>query len=207
MAPLLGSSLSSFWASLTGYAPLQNGETGSSSTAPDTLRPTLGQILMSKRVRYTASAVVAGGLFFFAFRNYDRLPTLDSLRQATAGDASNPHCPTPETFPVPDGSVDWSRFAYTQYVTNQAYLCNSVMIFETLHRLQSKADRVMMYPEDMMDPAETNPQSEEAKLLVKSRDHYKVKLVPVAVQRRTGGDCKPVPSSSWLRASELSHFP
>lgn len=205
MAPLLGNSWSSFWASLTGYAPLQNGETGgsntaaSSHTAPDTLRPTLGQILMSKRVRYTASAVVAGALFFFAFRNYDRLPTLDSLRQTTAGGATTPYCPTPEIPATVDGSVDWSRFAYTQYVTNIAYLCNSVMIFETLHRLGSRADRVMMYPEDMMDPAETKPESEEAKLLVKSRDQYKVKLVPVAVQRRSGGDGKFFPSKIFLQ--------
>lgn len=73
------------------------------------------------------------------------------------------------------------------------------MIFETLHRLGSRADRVMMYPEDMMDPAETKPESEEAKLLVKSRDQYKVKLVPVAVQRRSGGDGKFFPSKIFLQ--------
>ena len=31
--------------------------------------------------------------------------------------------------------VDWSQFAYTQYVTNLDYLCNSVMLFERLHQL------------------------------------------------------------------------
>lgn len=153
---------------------------------------------MSKRVRYIASAVFAGLLFFFAFHNYDRIPNLDSWRQATAaadGTTSavptNPYCPDPESSPSADnGDVDWSRFAYTQYVTNEAYLCNSVMIFETLSRLKSKADRVMMYPEDMMDPAETAPKSSEAKLLVKARDHYDVKLVPISVQHRAGGDGK-----------------
>ncbi|RYP91556.1 hypothetical protein DL770_002336 [Monosporascus sp. CRB-9-2] len=191
MPPLLGNTWSSFRASLSGYAPLQKGDNAATaSTAPDssntfTIRPSIGQILMSKRVRYTASAVCAGVIFFLAFHNSDRLPTLDSLRQQTTGSgagASAPHCPNPEVSPSDDGKTDWSRFAYTQYVTNQAYLCNSVMIFETLHRLKSKADRVMLYPEDMMDPAETNPESEEARLLVKARDQYNVKLVPVAVQ-------------------------
>jgi hypothetical protein len=36
--------------------------------------------------------------------------------------------------------LNWSDFAYTQYVTNTNYLCNSVMLFESLHRLKSKAD-------------------------------------------------------------------
>ena len=180
---------------------MQNGEMGVSTTSPtsstpDPLRPTIGQILMSKRVRYIASAVFVGLLFFLAFHNYDRIPTLDAWRQTTttvdgttsAGPA-DPHCPNPETSPsADDGNVDWSRFAYTQYVTNEAYLCNSVMIFETLWRLKSKANRVMMYPEEMMDPAETAPKSTEAKLLVKARDQYDVKLVPISVQRRTGGD-------------------
>ncbi|RYP65324.1 hypothetical protein DL769_006339 [Monosporascus sp. CRB-8-3] len=171
---------------------------GTTSTAPDsslntlTVRPSIGQILMSKRVRYTASAVCAGVIFFLAFHHYDRLPTLDSLRQQATGSgagASAPYCPNPRVSPSDDGQTDWSRFAYTQYVTNHAYLCNSVMIFETLHRLKSKADRVMMYPEGMMDPAETDPESEEARfLLVKARDQYNVKLVPVAVQRKSGAD-------------------
>ncbi|RYP67248.1 hypothetical protein DL771_007337 [Monosporascus sp. 5C6A] len=214
MPPLLGNAWSSFWASLSGYAPLKNGDNAATaSTAPDsslntlTVRPSIGQILMSKRVRYTASAVCAGVIFFLAFHNYDRLPTLDSLRQqATGSGASPPYCPNPEVSPSDGGQTDWSRFAYTQYVTNQAYLCNSVMIFETLHRLKSKADRVMMYPENMMDPAETNPESEEARLLVKARDQYNVKLVPVAVQRRSGGDATWAESFTKLLAFNQTQY-
>ncbi|THZ34429.1 hypothetical protein D6C88_10490, partial [Aureobasidium pullulans] len=56
-------------------------------------------------------------------------------------------------------TVDWSRFAYSQYVTEKNYLCNSLMIFETLHRLGSKAE---------------------------PRDNYNVKLVPIHVQRFAG---------------------
>ena len=43
-------------------------------------------------------------------------------------------------------SVDWPRYAYVQYVTSTAYLCNSMKLFEILHRLGSRADRVMVYP-------------------------------------------------------------
>lgn len=42
--------------------------------------------------------------------------------------------------------IDWSKFAYIQYVTNALYLCNSVMIFEQLHRFNVKADKVLLYP-------------------------------------------------------------
>ena len=81
---------------------------------------------------------------------------------------------------VSDG-VDWSQFAYTQYVTDLAYLCNSVMHFERLHRFGSKADRVMMYPHTFS----TEDESKEAQLLRKSRDEYNVKLRPVDVQHKS----------------------
>lgn len=42
--------------------------------------------------------------------------------------------------------LDWSRFAYVQYATNLQYLCNSVILFESLHRLGSKPDRLLLYP-------------------------------------------------------------
>ena len=42
--------------------------------------------------------------------------------------------------------LDWSRFAYVQYATNLQYLCNSVMLFESLCRLDSKPDRLLLYP-------------------------------------------------------------
>ncbi|KAJ5247627.1 nucleotide-diphospho-sugar transferase [Penicillium chermesinum] len=82
------------------------------------------------------------------------------------------------------GDVDWSRYAYTQYVTNTDYLCNSVMLFEALHRLGSKADRLMMYPEDFS--VEDDNTSKESKLLRIAREKYNVKLKPIQVQSRLG---------------------
>jgi len=89
---------------------------------------------------------------------------------------------TPDLYSGVDKDIDWSRYAYTQYVTNAEYLCNSVILFEALERLESKADRVMLYPSSFeLDPAS---KSMESQLLMKARDEYKVKLVPIEVQHK-----------------------
>ncbi|KAL8689675.1 MAG: hypothetical protein Q9218_004705 [Villophora microphyllina] len=77
-------------------------------------------------------------------------------------------------------NVNWSRFAYFQYATSTAYLCNAVMVFESLHRLGSKASRVLVYPEEW-DTRIENPSDRDSQLLVKARDWYKVKLVPADI--------------------------
>ncbi|KAI1744409.1 glycosyltransferase family 8 protein [Xylaria scruposa] len=202
MAPLWGSSWSSTWGSSSADT------NGAASTD---LKPSLGQIIASKRIRYTASALAFVGLFFLAFRNYDQIPTLATMRGGAGGSSAaigtNQDCPPAAVVPSLEGaSVDWSRYAYTQYVTNKEYLCNSVMIFETLYRLKAKAERVMMYPDNMMSPTETNPQSNEAKLLVKARDQYGVKLVPVSVQRRAGGDATWAESFTKLLAFNQTQY-
>jgi hypothetical protein len=91
--------------------------------------------------------------------------------------------PPPPSATHGDG-IDWKRFAYVQYVTNTAYLCNSVMLFESLHRLGTKAEKLMMYPSQFAPGGD----SVEGKLLAKARDVYGVKLTPVDVQRRTSND-------------------
>lgn len=78
--------------------------------------------------------------------------------------------------------ADWSRFAYAQYVTDKNYLCNSLMIFEALQRLGSRAERLMMYPEQWSLESD----SSESILLRKARDDYNVKLVPIHVQHFSG---------------------
>ncbi|GFF54519.1 hypothetical protein IFM46972_10042 [Aspergillus udagawae] len=93
-------------------------------------------------------------------------------------------------------NIDWSRYAYVQYVTNAEYLCNSVMIFEALHRLGSKAERLMMYPATFSDIDD----STEGKLLRKARDQYSVKLTPIQVQSRHGND--PLPRAYWLNFND-----
>jgi hypothetical protein len=81
--------------------------------------------------------------------------------------------------------VDWSRFAYTQYATDRSYLCNSLMIFETLHRLGSKPDRVLLYAAEFSSSEDDD--SKESRMLRFARDNYGVKLKPIKVQLK-GGD-------------------
>ena len=85
-------------------------------------------------------------------------------------------------------SIDWSQFAYVQYTTNLPYLCNSVMLFESLHRLGCKPDRLMMYPSGYS--LEDN--STESRLMRKARDEYSVILKPVEVQRRETHESEPL---------------
>lgn len=81
--------------------------------------------------------------------------------------------------------VDWSRFAYIQYVTNADYLCNTVMLYETLHRLDSRAKRAIMYPADMLpNPQVKSADYWEGDILIKARDQYGAELFPVEVQHR-----------------------
>lgn len=80
-----------------------------------------------------------------------------------------------------DTGVDWNRFAYSQYATNGAYLCNSVMLFDQLHRLGSRADRVLFYPEEW-DLTVENSHDRDSQLLVMARDTYNVKLVSMNMQ-------------------------
>ena len=92
---------------------------------------------------------------------------------------------SPFRSPLRPQATDWSDFAYVQYVTNVPYLCNSVMLFESLHRLDSKADRLLMYPGEM----DLSEDSIEGRLLTKARDEYKAVLQPIAIQQRPSSDC------------------
>ncbi|RSL86449.1 Glucose N-acetyltransferase 1 [Fusarium floridanum] len=84
--------------------------------------------------------------------------------------------------------IDWSRFAYVQYVTDEEYLCNSLMIFEALHRFGSKADRLMLYPSQVLAPDAKKSSTLSGKLLIKARDEFNVILQPIEIQHREGED-------------------
>lgn len=78
--------------------------------------------------------------------------------------------------------VDWSQVAYVQYVTKPNYLCNAVMMFERLHVLGSKADRVMLYPSGYHLGRYGRKNSHTSVLLRKARDEFRVKLQPIELQ-------------------------
>jgi len=89
------------------------------------------------------------------------------------------------TFPDSAG-IDWTDLAYCQYVTNEEYLCNSVMMFESLRRVGVKADLLMMYPTHWKFDLPAKNDTHTAKLLRKVRDEYQVKLQPIDVQHLAG---------------------
>ncbi|KAM0556099.1 hypothetical protein ACHAPJ_006088 [Fusarium lateritium] len=102
--------------------------------------------------------------------------------------------------------IDWSKFAYVQYVTDEDYLCNSVMAFETLDRLNSRADRVMMYPSEMLLPDAEEADTKAGLLLIKARDEYNVKLQPIEIQHREGHDLTWADSFTKLLAFNQTQY-
>lgn len=80
-------------------------------------------------------------------------------------------------------SVNWSRYAYSSYATSSAYLCNSVMLFEALDRLGSKADRILFYDEGW-DLNVSDERDRDSQLLLKASQEYKVKLVPAQFEKQ-----------------------
>ena len=163
------------------YSPLRSSE--DSETSVKTWLP-WGSWLASRRIR-NAVAITLMCLLGIAFLRSSFSPFyLDKYKAYRHNTTENTM--EPSDF-VTLTNVHWSDFAYTQYVTNSHYLCNSVMMFEALDRLGSKADRVMMYPQEWEAPdVNSNSTSEEGKLLRDARDHYKVNLVPIVVQTSAG---------------------
>ncbi|CZR41585.1 uncharacterized protein FPRO_11174 [Fusarium proliferatum ET1] len=144
--------------------------------------------MASKRTRLTPIAVLTIFLFFFLFNQYQDFTAssaFQSSRQTSFG-------------------VDWSRFAYTQYVTNSEYLCNSVMFFEALQRLGSQADRVMMVPASMLEPDMEN--SSDGYLINKARDEYSVKIVPITIQTHWAGEATWADSYTKLLAFNQTQY-
>ncbi|OJD38572.1 glucose n-acetyltransferase 1 [Diplodia corticola] len=112
--------------------------------------------------------LVAAALLLLLWYNHH--PSAQPARPAT-------HLPNG----LADAHVDWSRFAYSQYATNGAYLCNSVMLFDQLHRLGSRADRVLFYPEEWDLTVESST-DRDSQLLLMARDKLGVTLRPTNMQ-------------------------
>ncbi|EPE25282.1 Nucleotide-diphospho-sugar transferase [Glarea lozoyensis ATCC 20868] len=154
--------------------------------------PNVNQILRSKRVRVVATALAVVFAISCVFRN----------RYEVRQYASFSSLSVPSTICVKESNVDWSRFAYTQYVTDETYLCNSVMLFEILNRLGSKADRLMMYPNTI----DLSFESSGSKLLKKAQSEYAVKLMPVEIQHRNDADSTWADSYTKLLAFNQTQY-
>jgi hypothetical protein len=159
---------------LKGFWP-QTGPATANDMTTDSTAVKVTNILSSRKLRLLLPIALILSIYVVFGHRYDALPSIPATWGK--GDGSTP---------VEESAVDWSQFAYTQYVTNSQYLCNSVMFLERLQHVGSRADRVIMYPSYMLDQnAASNP---DARLLTKARDEYGAKLVPIKVQSRPGGD-------------------
>lgn len=142
---------------------------------PPKMHPSFHEVMQSRRLRSGALVAAVFLIILYTAHHHNII--------STGIPTTNWRVPSPLPDDVPAqhyDEVDWSRFAYVQYVTNAHYLCNSVMIFESLHRLGSKADRVMLHPSDMT--------TDNNQLLCKARDDYEVKLVPIKVHSKHTAD-------------------
>ena len=79
-----------------------------------------------------------------------------------------------------DGPTEWSRFAYVQYATDPHSMCNAYMVFEALKRHGSKADRVLMYPEEWQAERD-DPDDRNSQLMIRAKQKFDVKLKPIQV--------------------------
>ncbi|KAG9246860.1 nucleotide-diphospho-sugar transferase [Calycina marina] len=94
-----------------------------------------------------------------------------------------------------DKAIDWSKYAYVTYVTNTDYLCSALMLFESLHRYESHAYRVIMYPSSINLTAI----STDSTLLQKARNDFGVVLIAVDVQKKTKQYSSDVWSDSYTK--------
>lgn len=94
------------------------------------------------------------------------------------------HIPTsPKPGLYPFNEPDWKRFAWFQYATTPAYLCNSLMILDSLDHLETRAEKVLVYPNEW----DSNPVDRRVPaLLQKAREKYKPQLMPVNVKSVVG---------------------
>ena len=109
--------------------------------------------------------------------------------------------------------LDWSRYAYVQYATDDFSMCNAFMVFESLKRLGSQAERVLMYPEEWSVHDASSDRN--GQLLVRANKQLGVKLKPVQLLGIDGPVSPPKDkkaTSGWdvsitkLRAFELDEY-
>lgn len=88
-----------------------------------------------------------------------------------------------------DPEIDWSRFAYVQYVTSPEYLCNALMLFTSLRDLNTKASLVLLYPSNWSvnaidEYSEAYDLTPVARLLQSASLDYDVTLHPVPLLKK-----------------------
>lgn len=163
------------------YAPVgesENGSTEPRKSFTSKVKEFFGSRAFLRTILLLATVLLLANLFKPA---QDLARAKGWIKQPTNADGSSKGSEMLEK-PIPTDGVNWDEFAYCQYVTTEAYLCNSLMIFESLKRLGAKAQRLMLFPEEWT----VGDDSGAGRLLAKARDDYDVVLQPIHVQRFAG---------------------
>jgi hypothetical protein len=84
-----------------------------------------------------------------------------------------------------ESAVDWHQFTYSLYATDAHSLCNALLVFDSLKRLGSRADRVLLYPKQW-DTFVASNTDRTSQLLTIARDQYKVNLLPIGLLGQDG---------------------
>ena len=109
---------------------------------------------------------------------------------------------------IVSSDVDWSRYAYVQYVTELPYLCNTLMLLATLDKLGCRGDRLLLYTNAWTeDLKRKQPQTEAGRLLSLAASKYHAKLQPISVIARYNGDRKSIRVRSFEQLPGTSVSP
>nr|POE75793.1 glucose n-acetyltransferase 1 [Quercus suber] len=96
-----------------------------------------------------------------------------------------------------DAAVDWSRFAYVLYATNDHELCHAYMVFDALKHSGSKADRLLLHNPQFASLA-SGGDDRNAQLLSRAEKLYNVKLKPARLLDSRGEVLKANKASASL---------
>ncbi|SCW03669.1 LAFE_0G15566g1_1 [Lachancea fermentati] len=66
--------------------------------------------------------------------------------------------------------IDWNSFAYVNYVTDEDYLCNTLLQFRALKQGGTKAKLLLLISDDMLNDEEVSKKDRTTKLLDNLRD-------------------------------------
>lgn len=79
-------------------------------------------------------------------------------------------------------TIDWSKFAYVNYVTDAAYLCNTLILFEKLKtEYGTKAQLLLLISKDLVDPEQSSNIDLITMLLdkIRSIDNEQIVIKPI----------------------------
>jgi alpha-N-acetylglucosamine transferase len=89
-----------------------------------------------------------------------------------------PICARISTYTPTASEIQWSDYAYFLYATDPTYLCNAVMLLDSLHQVASKAGSVLIYPREW----DIDGGDDVRTLLRAATEVYGAKTVPVELQ-------------------------